>query len=52
MDEPIVIAETSDSRASGFPQMANNGKELFIAWTDIQKELPEIKIASIPVPSN
>ena len=33
-DSSIIIASSSESRSSGFPQMTKSGKELFFAWTD------------------
>lgn len=34
----IIIATTSDSRSSGFPQMTRSGNELIFAWTDDNEE--------------
>lgn len=31
---PVVIAESSDARSSGFPQMTRAGDQLIFAWTD------------------
>ena len=33
-ESPIVIATSSESRSSGFPQMTKSGNELIFAWTD------------------
>lgn len=52
LGKPIVVAETSASRASGFPQMVFTGNELIMAWTDVQNERPEIKMANISLPSS
>ena len=41
----IIIAESSDSRASGFPQMTRSGKRLIFAWTDDKEKT--IKVASL-----
>ena len=30
----IIIASTSESRSSGFPQMTKSGNTVFFAWTD------------------
>lgn len=37
-EEPLIIANTSDSRSSGFPQMTRSGNELIFAWTDDAEE--------------
>jgi hypothetical protein len=42
--KPIIIAESSDSRASGFPQMTKAGNKLIFAWTDNKENT--IKLAS------
>ncbi|MEP2671249.1 MAG: exo-alpha-sialidase [Cyclobacteriaceae bacterium] len=42
---PVVIASTSDSRSSGFPQMTKSGNELVFAWTDDAEK--KVKVASI-----
>jgi len=31
--EPIIIAKSSESRSSGFPQMTRSGNQLIFAWT-------------------
>lgn len=41
----IIIAESSDSRASGFPQMTKAGNKLIFAWTDNKEKT--IKLASL-----
>ena len=41
----IIIAESSDSRASGFPQMTKAGNKLVFAWTDNKEKT--IKLASL-----
>ena len=43
--EPVIIATSSDSRSSGFPQMTKAGNSLIFAWTDSKSK--EIKLASI-----
>ena len=30
----MTVAETSAARASGFPRMVRNGKQVFVAWTE------------------
>ena len=41
----LSIGSTSESRASGFPQMTINGNKLLFAWTDDREK--KIKIASV-----
>jgi hypothetical protein len=41
----IIIAESSESRSSGFPQMTKSGNQLIFAWTDDKEK--NIKVASI-----
>lgn len=43
--QPIVIAESSDSRSSGFPQMTKAGDQLIFAWAD--NKAKTIKLASL-----
>ena len=45
--KPIIIAESSDSRTSGFPQMTKAGNKLIFAWTDSQAKI--IRLASLPI---
>lgn len=33
-ETPIVVAASSESRSSGFPQMTPKGKDMVFAWTD------------------
>lgn len=47
MEAPIVISQTSDSRGSGFPQMAKVGNELFFAWTVLEGENTSIDMAKL-----
>lgn len=42
---PVVIAESSDARSSGFPQMTKAGDQLIFAWTD--NSTKTIKLASL-----
>ncbi len=44
-EQPVVIAESSDSRSSGFPQMTKAGDKLFFAWADNKSKT--IKLASL-----
>ncbi len=43
--KPIIIATSSDSRSSGFPQMTKAGNKLIFAWTDSKNKT--IKLASM-----
>ncbi len=43
--KPVTIAESSDSRASGFPQMTKAGNQLIFAWTDNKEKT--IKMATV-----
>ncbi|MEQ8471265.1 MAG: exo-alpha-sialidase [Marinoscillum sp.] len=48
ISEPsLTIAETSDSRGSGFPQMEKYKDSLFFAWTVVQDSTTLIKMAKI-----
>ncbi|MEO7989284.1 MAG: exo-alpha-sialidase [Chryseolinea sp.] len=42
---PVVIASSSESRSSGFPQMTKSGNELLFAWTDDKDKI--VKVASL-----
>ncbi|HEY5691947.1 MAG TPA: exo-alpha-sialidase [Cyclobacteriaceae bacterium] len=44
-ETPIVIATSSESRSSGFPQMTKAGNELIFAWTDDAEK--QVKVASV-----
>jgi hypothetical protein len=44
-DASIIIASSAESRASGFPQMAKAGTNLFFAWTDEKEKI--IKVARL-----
>jgi BNR repeat-like domain len=43
--QPVVIAESSDARSSGFPQMTKAGDQLIFAWAD--NKAKTIKLASL-----
>jgi hypothetical protein len=46
--EPIVVARTSPSRASGFPRMERVGVGLYLAWVDIEgEEASRVRILEI-----
>ncbi|MEQ8304863.1 MAG: exo-alpha-sialidase [Cyclobacteriaceae bacterium] len=42
---PVVIATSSESRSSGFPQMTKSGNELIFAWTDDAEK--KVKVAKV-----
>ncbi len=42
---PVMIASSSESRSSGFPQMTKSGNSLIFAWTDDADK--KVKVASI-----
>ncbi len=44
-EKSIIIAASSESRSSGFPQMARSGSKIFFAWTDDKEKT--IKVASL-----
>ena len=44
-DSSIVIASSSESRSSGFPQMTKSGNNLIFAWTDDKEKT--IKVAKL-----
>ncbi len=44
-EQPITIAESSDARSSGFPQMTKAGNKLIFAWTDSKTKT--IKLAAL-----
>lgn len=42
-DSSIIIASTSESRSSGFPQMTKSGDKMIFAWADDKEK--KIKVA-------
>ncbi|WP_258099204.1 hypothetical protein [Marinoscillum pacificum] len=46
-EAPVVISKTSESRGSGFPQMAKVNQEVFFAWTSLASDSTNIKMAKI-----
>lgn len=44
-DSSIIIASSSESRSSGFPQMTKSGKDLIFAWSDDKEKT--IKVAKL-----
>jgi hypothetical protein len=46
---PLIIAETSASMISGFPQMVRSGDYLFFAWTDTSDQQSRILTARLSV---
>ncbi|MEP1096034.1 MAG: hypothetical protein ABJG78_13050 [Cyclobacteriaceae bacterium] len=50
LSEPMNIAETSESRGSGFPQLEKFGDEVYVAWTVFEDgEESEIKMIKLPI---
>ncbi|WP_373493605.1 exo-alpha-sialidase [Aquiflexum sp.] len=47
LGQPILIAETTEKRSSGFPQMTVNGDEVWVAWTDDTSERKKIKVSKM-----
>ncbi len=47
LGQPILIAETSEKRSSGFPQMSVNGDQVWFAWTDDSAERKKIRISKL-----
>ncbi len=48
---PVVIAETSDARASGFPQMELYNGQLYFAWTELKDDKSsKVRLAQIENP--
>lgn len=48
MDEPIVLAQTSSRRSSGFPQMVRSGERLVCAWTETGTP-SAVRVARVPL---
>lgn len=44
-EQPVIVAESSDARSSGFPQMTKTGDHLIFAWTDSKAKT--IKLAAL-----
>ncbi len=44
-DASIIIASSSESRSSGFPQITRSGNNLLFAWTDDKNKT--IKVATL-----
>ena len=42
MENPNMIAESSEKRSSGFPQISNDGEQIWLAWTDDSQEKKKI----------
>jgi hypothetical protein len=48
MDTPVVIAESSEARGSGFPQMTKYNGSIYFAWTKlIDQNQSEVKMARL-----
>lgn len=46
---PIVVAETSSARGSGFPRMKRSGDEIVFAWTEAS-DAPQVRTAVMAAP--
>jgi hypothetical protein len=46
-ESSFIIAESSESRSSGFPQMARAGKNIFFAWTDNKSRSVKTAVMSL-----
>lgn len=47
IEPSIIIASSSESRSSGFPQMTKSGNQIIFAWTDDKEK--NIKMATLPL---
>ncbi|MBP9925574.1 MAG: exo-alpha-sialidase [Cyclobacteriaceae bacterium] len=47
METPIEVANSSDARSSGFPQMTKAGEKLIFAWTNDENK--NIKVSSLSI---
>ena len=47
LGQPILIAEATEKRSSGFPQMSVNGDEVWFAWTDDSFERKKIRVSKM-----
>ena len=46
MSPVTIVAEMSESRGSGFPQMEIYNGAVFFAWTELSDQIPTIRLAS------
>ncbi|MFT7029357.1 MAG: hypothetical protein ACJA2C_000743 [Marinoscillum sp.] len=46
-ESPVIIAETSDSKGSGFPQLAYFKGDFYAAWTSMEEDITQVKMAKI-----
>lgn len=46
-ETPVIISKTSESRGSGFPQMAKVENEIYFAWTALEEDKIQIKMAKL-----
>lgn len=44
------IARVSAGRSSGYPRLARHGRELVLAWTDVEGEHTAVRTAIVPTP--
>jgi len=46
MEKPVTVADSSQSRSSGFPRMSLLGKDVIVAWTWVS-DPPQIRMAKV-----
>jgi hypothetical protein len=49
LGNPIVIAQSSEKRSSGFPQLSYDGKNIWLVWTEDSEEWRKIKVSKIKI---
>jgi hypothetical protein len=47
----VVVAETSASRAAGFPRLARSGSTVWFAWTELNGDSKIVRLASLDLGS-
>jgi len=47
LKEKLTIAGTKSSRRSGFPVIASHDNEVYVTWTDILGEQPQVRVARV-----
>jgi len=50
LGEPLVVARTSPSRASGFPKLTQIDDSIFVAWVELDgTEVSRVRLSEIPL---
>jgi hypothetical protein len=49
LGNPIVIAQSSEKRSSGFPQLSYDGENIWLAWTEDSEDWRKIKVSNINI---